>query len=690
MGDRRQKRAWLRLVGAVDNNEPSGSSAKSLNASLVDSTLGSIQGDDIWVALACLDAIESRPDVTLDLDLTRHLLTSGLQRTDVGKDFNLESKHVRYKLAIRRVLLRYRRMMDVWTQVYSGTVECQKETELSYDGEDEFDAWEDAADTTSSPIEIPLLEFIKASPLDHAMHLASTRQHRILTKYIQALPRPIIQLIHPYRLTITKILLLSASAAKADLGDLLANRLLPDISNGTESDLWTDLMKSSQEDDDDVSDSKEVIGALELHHMNRLDESSASSTPRSINEDSLSSDSLLSFYTSCINDLEKQSVSNISNIQLARFVSSNKLNINVDEKFARLAEDLQLLQPLVHGSSSNPSCSSWNLQRFREELNARPDLSQKQAMATLFIEEAQSDSDATKATCEGIVPFLRSISQRSGVHVDARDQIVVDGLSHVVLALADKNKISIVRSILNGAEQYGVELSTTDKARITLACLLGTTDSNAIAQRALSDLAASTLSTLQAVASTGQVTPLRECIGIALNHVIGQHVLPSQQYRFFDRLELPALRYYIERCRLHLSLLQRLAEWNSALTVPWLFSAEGQHDEQESCVTRIVRSFAREQKSQSQWATFTRELLDSVGSSGSFDALDTKDLDRLVLEGALRTGDSRIYSYVLKEQVSRLSDAKREDIILLASREFYDNATSTNVYQGDMKTSTLR
>jgi len=700
MHDRHLKRAWLRLVGAVDDDGPSGSVPKALTPALVDSTLGSIQGDDVWVALACLDAVESNAEVTLDVALTSHMLETGLQRTKMSEVFDLQSKQVRYKLAIRKMLLKYKRMLYVWEQVYGADAGKNSFGQSNSTGNDslhneqddgeELDAWEEVTGVQPKPLSYPstsisLSQFFQESPLHHIMKLASSRQTTTLIKYLQALPKSMFSIVHPRRLDIIKELLLSSASANDDLSQMLQCRLLPGVSKGKESDIWTDCSQKAQ-DIDDVTDGKEVCDALALHHLIRLEEPQhQSGSGQIMADDILLPESLISFYSSCIDALEQQSACNSGSIQLANIVLSQELSLPADAGFSRLAEDLRLLHPLVRGSSSCHSCSSWTLSRFRDELNARPELSQKQAMAVLYLEEAKSESDAVIAAREGAVPYLRSISQRSNVHGDDSDRSI-EGFLHTMLALADKDRISIVTFLLNSSTQYGIDMDAKEKSKVALACLLGASRANGTIQHELDRLAASALTTLESIPRTGQETILRESVGAALNQRAGHELPPSQLYRFFARLELPALRCHIEQCRRYLALCQHLAEWNSALNVSWLFNAQGQHEEQVSCLNRIVRSFAREHKSQQQWASLTKELTASVGKSECFDTLDEIDVAVLVVEGALRTGDVRVYSYILKEHTNRLSDAKQEDLIVSASREFYDNATSTNVHQGDMKT----
>lgn len=696
MTDRGRKREWLRLIGAVDDNEPSGSAKKVLTPNLIDATLGSIQGDDIWVALACLDAIENNTEVFQEVAFLKHFTNLGLRRSELARDVDMSNQQEIYMLAIRKVLLQYKRMTDVWEQVYSNDVDTREVVEDSTKDEgdaDDYDAWEEETPIVKSASmmsSIPLAIFIKQDPLRHAMHLASTHQSTILQSFIKSLPAKLISDVYPYRLAITKELLLSAYKVKSDLSQLNQLRLLPGIANGKETDVWTDLHENA-ENSLDLTDTQEAREALNLHRLNRsMEMEEKGYLNERIAEEYLSPASLLAFYSGCIDQLAHQTTSILSSIDLATIVMSEKLNLPADESIVRLYEDLRMLLPLIQGSASSSSCSSWTIQRFREELIARPVLAQKQAMATLYLDGARSQQDALDAARNGAVPFIRTITQRYASLVGSTMSVedgFTNGFVHSILALADKAQFRIMTYLLEGSAQCGVRLQTIERGRITLACQLGTANLDASVRQDLDRFAMSTITALKEATGTDKERPLREYIGSALHQGLGRPLPPSQIYFFFASLSSSTLKYHIERCRMYIDLCQRFTRWNISLTVPWLTNAQGQREDQVACVTRIIRSFARDAKAQDQWTTLTIELMGSVGMRESFDMLKDKDVARLIAEGSLRTSDARIYSRIIKETCSAyLDDQEQEEMVLQASREFYDNATSANVHQGDMKT----
>lgn len=696
MTDRRRKRQWLRLIGAVDDDEPSGSNRKVLNTTLIDSTLGSIQGDDIWVALACLDAIENNAEVLNDVTLLKHFLGLGLHRSELTEGVNLQDQQAIYMLAIRKMLLQHKRMTDIWEQVYSKDRERRDEDPISTskneDNVGNFDAWEEETPLVfplSTLSSITLAMFIKQDPIIHAMNLASSHQPSILYLYIKSLPAKLLADLYPNRLAITRELLLSASKVKSSLSQLVQLRLLPGNANGKETSIWTECHEKAK-DGFDITDSQEVVQVLNLNRLNRSMNMDKTLSYESTAEEYLSPALLLEFYNSCIDQLAQQTASLTDSIGLADIVMSGKLNLPADESIARLDEDLHILLPLIQGPSSSSSCSTWTIQRLRNELLARPILAKKQAMAILYLERAQSQDDAIKAAREGAVPFIQTITQRNALLVESNVSIedeVTSGFLHCILALADKAQFRILTYLLQGSIQCGIELQAIQIGRIALACLLGTPNLDTSVRQDLNTLAMSTITTLKGATTNVKEQPLREYIGSALQQGHGRPLPPSQIFLFFASLSASTIKYHIGRCRMYIDLCQRFTKWNNSLTVSRLTNAQGHREDQMACVTRIIRSFARDAKTQDQWTDLTIELMGSVGSREVFDALEDKDVAQLIVEGALRTGDARIYSHIMKSACStHLNSQEQEDMILQASREFYDNATSANVHQGDMKT----
>lgn len=701
MGNRQLKRSWLLLVQEAEGAKGKAAGTTPLSTSAIDATLGRIQGDNLWVALACIDVIGSQAH---DVSIARHLIQLGLERTNVvggelGQAIDATSQQLMHKLAFRKVIMRYKRMVHVWDQVYGPKADSvvgkwDNKADKSAAGEeseeaDDFDAWAEVAESTPSPvvggsIRMALSDFIQQTPLSHAIQLASSFQPVELRLLIKALPPTFFTVVEPHRLSITKLLLLSAASAEADLELLHQLRLLPGIENGNENDVWAEC-KQQRDSDPDLTDEKNVCDALSQLGLLPAEDA----VDWMALKEPVTAPLLVSFYKECVTALEGQAASIRAAIQLATIVSSNKLGLPRDGSITLLQEDLSLLLPLVYGASASSQSKSWTLSRFREELAGRVDLEQRQRMASLYLEGANLPREALEGARNGALPFLRLITQRYAQQMDERGQVndmVRAGFVRTLLTLADKEHITIVRSVLEGSKDCGVELDPEEVGKACLACLLGSTKLDQSTMQEAERLATFAMSLFKAVAWTGNEQPLREYVGPALHQGVGNVLLPSQVFCFLGSLDGPSLRYHLERCRLYLDAYHRLAAWNGALNLPWLANAQGQREEQLGCVTRIVRSFAREPKSQQQWSSLVDSITRSVGSGGALDALQDKDVGRLVVEGALRTGDMRTFAHVLSQHgVSQLADAEQEEIILNASREYYDNATLANLHQGDMK-----
>ncbi|UZJ52922.1 hypothetical protein CBS101457_002242 [Exobasidium rhododendri] len=701
MGDKSLKRSWLRLVGDSELGEASRTELTRVTASTIDATLGSIRGDDFWVALACVEAIEKVSLSTNDVTTTRHLLSIGLQHSimDTNAEDIFGSPRALYQLAIRKVLLKYRRMMTVWEQLFHSegrnnvgdVVEIWEKQEKfvpsDTENNDDDDAWAEAAETTPSPVattsnHIALSDFISQSPLAVAIHLASSHQYRQLTLLLKALPSSLYEEIYLKRLNIVKLLLLSAASAEVDIDTLLQMGLLPSFRDGQEFGLWNECRNPMEAPD--ATDTKEVVELLLSHGLITSEEHSHEST-----REPLSPSSLLSFYLDCITTLESRSGSISASIELARIVSSDQMRLPPNEGLNRLTVDLQLLMPLVYGAASCSTCSSWTLNRLREELHARPDLEERQSMAVLYLEEAQSPHVIIEGSRNGVVPFLRIVTHRHVLQLGeevAEDMMVKDGFIQVILKLADKGRVATVNTLLSESAACGIELNGVERGRIALAALIGSTKLDQANIRQYDQLALSASSELSKVAPGGENPPLRQYVGPDFHPGNGTPSTPSRIHQFLLGLEQHAISYHLQRCRVYLSAIQRLSAWNNLLTLPWLADVQGQREEQIGCVTRVIRTFARDTNPSQQWKHLIDSLVECVGRQEALDTLEEKDVARLIAEGALRTSDLRIFSLLMKERcLSQLSDKEREEIVLSASREFYDNATSANLYSGDMK-----
>lgn len=719
--NRRLKRRWLHAIGAIKTDSratTSSSSTVSISQSLIDETLGSIDGEEnnLWLATACIDAIRTGlSPLQDDPILLRHILALGLRATESStrsaKDALNGPQQTQHLLAARATILRYVRLLDVWDKVFGPeadrfasrwdvSTDKDEDNKAIENEEDDYDAWAELAETTPSPIapqsmRSSALTFVSSSPVRKAMELAMAGQALQLSSFLRALPKALASEIFPQRYNIVKALLMSSAVLQTDLATLVRSEILPSVIDEKEAGLWIRIGQAETQDEQDFSDLPGIQRLLEERKLLNRDAQFVGSGDVAVNN-ALDQNSILNFYKDTILDIEQQTGSVLFAAQLASFASSKAFGANANEDIVRLSEDLHLFLPLIHGRASSIEAKQWSLQSFRRALQSASDPIASVNLAFLYLENVEDRNSALEALRNGVLPFLRaSITRNFTSPLDGTTLAskVRSRIIDLYLLLAEKGKVLTLSYLLLSDDDSLVVLDLDKKAQILLAIIL----TSEVSERRKLDVLQNLLSTLgssmvnvnrtdQQQNSSIDNKLLRDIVTPTLTRSSVIQPTPSMIFELFDGSNIFELTNYLQRAQACQQAALRLSIFVDSIKVAWLASLEGNRDEQLAGITRLVRSFSRSANHTQMYSQFATTLRADTGPRHAFDQINRKDVAKIVLQGAARVGDIHIFDQVLRSETDVILDEEElEDIILDASEELYDNSTSANLHQGDMK-----
>lgn len=717
--NRRLKRRWLYAIGAIktDSRAASSSSIVPLSQSLVNETLGSINGEEnnLWLATACIDAIRSAlPPLQDDPILLRHILALGLRATESStrsaEDALDGPEQTLFLLAARVTILRYARLLDVWNKVFGPEADRfasrwdvstgkDDENKAAENEEDEYDAWAELAETTPSPIapqslRSSALTFVTSSPVRKAMELAMAGQTLQLSSFLRALPKALALEIFPQRYTIVKALLMASAVLQTDLHTLVRSEVLPSVIDGKESGLWVRIGQAGLQDEQDFTDLPEIQRLLQHRKLLNRD-AQLYNFGGLASDDALDQASIMDFYRDTILEIEQQTGSVSFAVQLATFTSSDAFGANTNEEILRLSEDLRLFLPLIHGPATSTEAKQWSLQSFRRALQSASDPVACANLASLYLENAEDRNNALEALRNGVLPLIRASITRSLPSSVDSGRLASEVRSRVVdlyLLLAENGKVSTLSYLLLSDNDSLVPLDLDKKAQILLAIIL----TSEVTDRRTLDVLQNLVNTLGSSmvnmnrtdqqSDSAEYKPLRDIVTPTLTRSSAIQPTPSVVFKLFNESSIVELTNYLQRAQACQQAALRLSIFVESIKVAWLASLEGNRDEQLTGVTRLVRSFSRSASHAQMYSQFANTLRADAGPRQAFDQISRKDVAKIVLEGASRVGDIHIFDQVLRNETNDILDAQeQEDIIIDASEELYDNSSTANLHQGDMK-----
>jgi len=189
------------------------------------------------------------------------------------------------------------------------------------------------------------------------------------------------------------------------------------------------------------------------------------------------------------------------------------------------------------------------------------------------------------------------------------------------------------------------------------------------------------------------------------------HVSPAELICFFKPLHIASLSKALDILDVHLEAGEIFSRWSVPAPLRWFLQSYNDAKEQRAWANRMARRAGGAQdqlSSVADWEWLLEDMLKLTGKSetgvkNAFGYLNEDEIFRIFLGGLLSTGSescsfiSNEFSYPLSEfDVARsilysarsklpLSSQVVEEIVIAASHELYDNASSGNYKIGDMK-----
>ncbi|GJJ08741.1 hypothetical protein Clacol_002960 [Clathrus columnatus] len=178
-------------------------------------------------------------------------------------------------------------------------------------------------------------------------------------------------------------------------------------------------------------------------------------------------------------------------------------------------------------------------------------------------------------------------------------------------------------------------------------------------------------------------------------NVSGKALTPQDLFIFFTPLTASALSHLLDVLDVHLESGEILSRWDVPAPLRWFLQSANDKKEQQSWATRMSRRAGAgggEPETEAEWLELLEDMLKLIGSGkgslrGAFGLLSKEEISSIFFSGLLGSGNFRVARDIIrKAKIPYLSDPHLvEEKVLACSRELYDNASSGNLHQGDMK-----
>ncbi|EGG05911.1 uncharacterized protein MELLADRAFT_116691 [Melampsora larici-populina 98AG31] len=165
--------------------------------------------------------------------------------------------------------------------------------------------------------------------------------------------------------------------------------------------------------------------------------------------------------------------------------------------------------------------------------------------------------------------------------------------------------------------------------------------------------------------------------------------LTHQLYAALTKASAGTLSAILDSLDHHLTTAEVLARWNVPVKLKDLIvKFQGKCLEQEKLATRMARQEGGlEMESEEEWEVLLEGMIELSKPGRVFDALDEVHIIRLFFSGLLTSGKFKLAKALFSSSTSghSLTPQVKEDLVISASREYYDNAESGNQNVGEMK-----
>lgn len=658
--------------------------------------------DDLWVAAACIDRFVS------DEVVQRSLIELGINRTNAAvhrckevlllpsrapgsSDAVIEPKELlsvyftdtpedAQLCHIRTTLLARLDRLNSFAKIYKELLAKKRDEEddPGIDEEWEDDPWKEeveasiiahAATSVQSPI--PLQDFFMEDILDVACFYASQECFdavRTLLTYHHSC-------LWPSRFTILESI--PCHSNPSDYRDFL-----PAYDATTDKELASPLHRWRTED---WVESTDVQAALSQTKLPAEFEALHPSLANAASQESqlLSAQQLTSWYKKRID----QVISSTGMLDMALSLVQHAGSLGIPD-LDELGEDLSLMTRLVYDipQAWAQDDEDWTLARWRSM--------EPSQVVGAYLAHSTSDTVA-KDISRLIMPYLFVLESRSE-RAGQPDPDLPDRLLHNYVLGAP---LDIVAAIIEASKRtllppQRVIKNDEDVARLALACLYG---SNSLTEwmtmsRIFECLPAWEIGSSPEDEADATIVSLGEFVTPSTAH---PQCGPTDLHFFFKPLPVASLSRALDILEVHLESGEIFARWNVPAPLRWFLQSAGNVTEQRAWANRMARrtgAAADKLGEMEDWEWLLDDMLKLCGKNESgvpsaFGLLTEEEVSSIFFSGLLSSGRFDIAKNLIHSKHGRLTlrASKIEDLCLVASREFYDNASSGNYKVGDMK-----
>ncbi|CDZ97083.1 Uncharacterized conserved protein (Neuroblastoma-amplified protein) [Phaffia rhodozyma] len=174
---------------------------------------------------------------------------------------------------------------------------------------------------------------------------------------------------------------------------------------------------------------------------------------------------------------------------------------------------------------------------------------------------------------------------------------------------------------------------------------------------------------------------------------------PAELLTFFKPLQPPALSELLDTLDVHLTSAEMLAKWGVPAPLGWFILSAQDKREQLAWATRLARRGGEKAEAVAKattvrgkaraggdWEALLSDMkkLRGVGGGGTFGMLEEVEIVKIYFGGLLSFGNFATAKKLLTIRPPLLDASVVESLVLAASIEFYENAETGNLHEGNM------
>ncbi|KAA1065456.1 hypothetical protein PGT21_016055 [Puccinia graminis f. sp. tritici] len=350
-----------------------------------------------------------------------------------------------------------------------------------------------------------------------------------------------------------------------------------------------------------------------------------------------------------------------------------------------LAEDLSLLAKLLYDAPYSSAEYDWTLEEWSSK---SPDEIVKAYLA------GSSPSSLIKDIHRLVLPYLGVLeSRRARASVPGAESTIPDSLR--TWALSQSNHLPLLEALIK-ASPPTMKLperpikSNEDLARILVACLY--TSSSLDEWECMGRMFECMPAFPDNIPSSDEFNSADYLHGLftsSTGSTMWSLEGTTLVYNALRQLDNGRLSSILDGLDDHLTTAEVLARWNvPARLADLVLKFHGNKIAQQKLATKIARQEGGiEMESEEEWEVLLEAMIELSQPGRALDLLDKQEITKLFFSGLLTSGKFKL----AKSLFSSTSDgplleaSTQEELVIAASREFYDNAESGNLHTREMK-----